>query len=157
MRGVPAPQMSDSYPTLSDVLSQVQKDFMGCVEMHLDPPEDDPRSYAVKSLYTYRNATRAGLPGDSIRFSLAVDASQSERRHTIEFIDEADEARGWVRHSMKRCEAGNGRYVWTESRFEVEAPDLPQGTADASEVEREVQVVVDRIRVLDRSRSLIEL
>ena len=36
--------MSDSYPTIQDILSDTQKEFMGCVEMHLDPPEDGPFS-----------------------------------------------------------------------------------------------------------------
>jgi len=141
--------MSDSYPTIQDSLSDVQKDFLGCVEMHLDPPEDDDPSYAVEAVFSAED--------EAIRFALAVndDDELFERRHTIEFVDPGQgRLLGWIRHSMKRVEIMNGRYAWTESRFEVSGPGVPGGLARQVEVEREVSALVDKVRVLDRSRTL---
>ena len=144
--------MSDSYPTIQETLSKVQKEFMGCVEMHLDPPEHGSPTYAVEAMFR-----SAG--GDSIRFSLSVDeddADISERRHTIEFFDPADERPlGWVRHTMKRIEGARGRFFWTESHFEVQAPGVPEGKAHESDVEREVLSFVRKIGALDRSQQLV--
>lgn len=156
------PQMSDSYPTIQDSLSEVQKDFLGCVEMHLEPPEDDGATYAVESLFRCDEPPRDDMPADSIRFALTVEENAeedlTERRHVIEFIDQTrGRAVGWVRHRMKRVEAQNGRYFWTESRFEVEAPGLPHGQARHAEVEREVQLLIDKVRALDRARKLVEI
>ena len=143
--------MSDSYPTIQDSLSDVQRDFMGCVEMHLDPPEHDSPTYTVEALFDRSD-------GDSIRFRLVVDeddADISERSHAIEFIDtRTGRLRGWVRHSMKRIEALSGRFLWTESHFEVAGPGIAEGSARQTEVEREVKLMVDEIRVLDRARKL---
>lgn len=152
--------MSDSYPTIQDSLSAVQKDFMGCVEMHLDPPEDDSLTYEVEALLRCQDDSAGELPGASIRFSLEVFEDETEdlagRRHAIEFLDAGnDRANGWIRHSMKRVEAQSGRYFWTQSQFEVAAPGMPSGQARHAEVEREVQALVDRIRTLDRSRRLV--
>ena len=152
--------MSDSYPTIQDSLSNVQKEFLGCVEMHLDPPDHDGRSYAVEAIFSL-DSRDADLPGDSVRFTLSVDDELddfAERRHMIEFIDRRRGAkRGWIRHRMRRVEAMSGRYFWTESRFEVAGPGVPEGHARHSEVEREVAGFVDEIRRLDRSRRLVEL
>ena len=158
--GVTAP-MSNSYPTIQDSLSEVQKDFMGCVEMHLDPPDHDALLYSVESLWTCDEPEVADVPGEAIRFKLEVaevdEDDLTERRHVIEFLDEeSGEPRGWIRHRMKRAEAQHGRYVWTESRFEVGAPGLPEGQARQAEVEREVTLLVDKIRLLDRARTLVE-
>ena len=147
--------MSDSYPTIQDALSEVQKDFLGCVEMHLDPPEHGPQTYAVESTY------RCTGSKDAIRFKLAVVENESdllERRHTIEFVDpDGGRLNGFVRHRMKRVEAMNGRYFWTESRFEVAGPGIPEGRARQVDVEREVGELVDKIRALDRAKKLVEV
>ena len=154
--------MSDSYPTIQDSLSDVQKDFMGCVEMHLDPPAHDHPIYAVEATYRLADPGGAELPGESIRFALMVDEDDeedlTERRHVIEFIDAAGgRPRGWIRHRMKRVEGQSARFFWTESRFEVGAPGLPEGQARQADVEREVQSLVDKIRSLDRARKLVEI
>src|SRR5438045_3150789 len=81
--------MSDSYPTIQDTLSDIQKEFMGCVEMHLDPPEDDLDRYVVEAIYRYDDP-ECPLPGNGIRFTVANDESDYElmmRRHTIEFLN----------------------------------------------------------------------
>jgi hypothetical protein len=124
--------MSDSYPTLQDFLSDTQKEFMGCVETHLDPPEQEDPTYRVEA--TYRTDE-----GDTVRFSLAVDETDpdiSERRHMIEFESLDSVAR--VVHSMKRVEASQGRYFWTESQFRVAAPDVPERPAPPREGEEAV-------------------
>lgn len=141
--------MSDSYPTIEDSLSELEQDFMGCVEMHLDPPEHEEPSYHVEA--TWRTDG-----GDEIRFSFSVDESDpeiSERRHRIEFLSVGAK----IEHAMKRIEASQGRFFWTESRFMVDAPDVPSGTAPRVEVDREVELYVDRVRELDRARALTEL
>ena len=141
--------MSDSYPTIADSLSEVEQDFMGCVEMHLDPPEHTDPSYAVEAVWRTDE-------GDRIRFELVVDESDpeiSERRHRIEFLSVGAK----IEHAMKRIEASQGRFFWTESRFVVDAPDMPSGQASSPEVEREVELYIDRVRALDRARNLSEL
>src|SRR4051794_30395664 len=152
--------MSDSYPTIQESLSDMQKEFMGCVEMHLDPPEGDETTYRVEATYRHDSAD-TGLPGDGLRFAVTVDERDpeiSERRHTVEFVELADD--GSVRpvarvlHSMKRVEASKGRFFWTESSFKVAGPDTPEGSAPASEVEHEVRLYVDRVKALDRARTL---
>jgi hypothetical protein len=151
--------MSDSYPTIQDVLSDVQKEFMGCVEMHLDPPEHGDPSYHVEARYRADDAD--GLPGKEIVFAVSVDehdAEISERRHTIEFVDDdRGGPAGWVRHVMKRVEAGGSVFFWTESRFEVSGPGVPEGQARAEKVEAEVSAFIDKIRALDRQRRLVEV
>lgn len=153
--------MSDSYPTIQDALSDVQKEFMGCVEMHLDPPDHDDPTYTVEAVYRLEDDPDVGLPAHEIRFRVAVDETDPEisrRSHAIEFIDSPEEEpAGWVRHVMRRVEAGSGRWFWTESRFEVSAPGIPRGRAFEADVEREVLAFVDKIRLLDRHRHLIEL
>ena len=141
--------MSDSYPTIAESLSEIEQDFMGCVEMHLDPPEHDDPSYSVEAVWGTDD-------GDRIRFQLVVDESDpeiSERRHRIEFLSVGAK----VEHAMKRIEASQGRFFWTESRFLVDAPDVPSGQAPGTEVEREVELYIDRVRTLDRARKLSEL
>src|SRR5215216_5729758 len=61
-------RMSDSYPIIQDALSDMQKEFMGCVETHLDPPEGNEPSYRVEALYRVDDA-----PGDGVRFAFMVD------------------------------------------------------------------------------------
>ena len=122
---------------------------MGCVEMHLDPPEHTDPSYAVEAVWRTDE-------GDRIRFELVVDESDpeiSERRHRIEFLSVGAK----VEHAMKRIEASQGRFFWTESRFVVDAPDMPSGPAPSLEVEHEVELYIDRVRALDRERRLSEL
>lgn len=152
--------MSDSYPTIQESLSELQKDFMGCVEMHLDPPEDRHPTYAVEALFRCAGDAEL-LPAEAVRFRVSIeeqDSDLSERCHSIEFVDRPDAPpRGWVRHRMKRVENMAGRYFWTESRFEVAAPGIPEGKALSTEVELEVRVFLDRIRALDRSRQLVEI
>ncbi len=153
--------MSDSYPTIQDALSEVQKEFMGCVEMHLDPPEHDDPSYRVEARYRAEEDPDVDLPGREILFAVSVDERDddiSERSHTIEFSgDDADLPSGWVRHVMKRIEGGNGRFFWTESKFEVAGPGVPVGQLREEDVEVEVRWFIDKIRVLDRHRKLLEL
>jgi hypothetical protein len=148
--------MSDSYPTIQDFLSEMQKEFMGCVETHLDPPEHDDPTYRVEALY------RVEDNGDVIRFAMSVDETDpdiSERRHTIEFmsLEKPGEPVARVAHAMKRVEAARGRYFWTESRFHVAAPEFPEGQVPQAAVEEEVKAYVDRVKSLDRSRRLVEL
>ena len=141
--------MSDSYPTIAESLSEVEQNFMGCVEMHLDPPDHTDPSYAVEAVWRTDE-------GDRIRFELVVDESDpeiSERRHRIEFLSVGAK----IEHAMKRIEASQGRFFWTESRFVVDAPDVPSGPAPSPEVEREVELYIDRVRALDRARNLTEL
>jgi hypothetical protein len=147
--------MSDSYPTIQDSLSEMQKEFLGCVETHLDPPEHDDPSYRVESLYRADDGT-------AIRFCVSVDESDpdiSERRHIIEFLSgtEAEQPVTRVAHSMKRVEASQGRYFWTESQFRVAGPEVPDRRAPQSEVEAEVKTYVERVRALDRARALVEV
>lgn len=152
----PSLAMSDSYPTIQDSLSDIQKEFMGCVEMHLDPPEHDDPSYAVEALF------RVGGNADVVRFAMSVDETDpdiSERRHAIEFLslEAPDRPRARVAHSMKRIEAARGRFFWTESRFQVAAPEFPSATVPQAAVEEEVKEYVDRVRDLDRGRMLVEI
>lgn len=147
--------MSDSYPTIQDSLSEMQKEFMGCVETHIDPPEHDDPTYQVEALWQSSD-------GSGVRFRLSVDETDpdiSERRHSIEFLSAgADgEVVARVAHTMKRVEAARGRYFWTESQFHVAGPDVPTGRARQHEVEVEVRAYVDRVRALDRARSLVEV
>jgi hypothetical protein len=153
--------VSESYPTIQDRLSEMEREFMGCVEMHLDPPEDDERRYKVQALYRY-GAGDWDLPGNAIRFTIAVDEADpelTERLHVIEFLTLNDggppEIEGRVLHAMKRVEAQLGRYFWTESQFQVNTPEFPRVRARAAEVEEEVKSVVDRIHALDRSHGLV--
>ena len=154
--------MSDSYPTIQDYLSDTQKEFMGCVEMHLDPPEDDIDVYEVDALFRHDDS-EAELPGNAIRFVLANDESDSdinERWHMVEFLSMGDgggevETVGHIRHTLKRVEAQLGRYYWTECRFEVDAPDMPRQQARYDEVEDEVKVMLARLKALDRGRRLV--
>lgn len=155
--------MSDSYPTIQESLSDMQKEFLGAVEYHLDPPEFGISTYSIEAVFAH-DEDEAELPGNAIRFTVAVDDSDqevSERRHAIEFLalDENGQARhvGHIKHSMKRIEAFHGRAFWTESRFEVDAPDLPRGEALEEEVEQEVEVYIERLKVLDRQKRLREL
>lgn len=141
--------MSDSYPTIEDSLTELEQDFMGCVEMHLEPPEHSDPSYSVESLWETEE-------GDRIRFSLSINESDpeiSERRHRIEFLSIGSR----IEHAMKRIEASQGRFFWTESRFLVEGPDVPSGTAPRPEVEREVVLYVSRVRALDQACALCEV
>lgn len=151
--------MSDSYPTIQDSLSEIQKEFMACVEMHLDPPEHEDPSYRVEATYRLEEDAEVDAPGTRVRFAVSVDEHDddiSERRHLIEFtnVDER-KAKGRVRHVMKRIEGANGRLFWTESRFEVAGPGVPEGQAHAEDVEREVRGFLDQIRKLDRHRKLV--
>ena len=154
--------MSDSYPTIQDILSDTQKEFMGCVEMHLDPPEDEIDVYEVDALFRYDDP-ESQLPGNAIRFAIAVDESDRdvmERWHTVQFVtmdDNGGEAEtvGHIRHSLKRIEAQLGRYYWTECRFEVHTPDTPRQQARYDEVEEEVKILLMRLKALDRGRRLV--
>jgi hypothetical protein len=155
--------VSDSYPTIQDYLSDMQKEFMGCVEMHLDPPEDDEPRYKVQAVYRYADGDW-DLPGNAIRFTIAVDEGDpelTERWHVVEFLrlndDGPPELEGRVLHTMKRVEAALGRYFWTESQFQVQTPEFPRVRARVAEVEEEVKSVVDRLHVLDRRRALVPL
>ncbi|HEX6714724.1 MAG TPA: hypothetical protein VF066_15135 [Thermoleophilaceae bacterium] len=147
--------MSDSYPTIQDALSDVQKEFMGCVETHLDPPDHSDPTYSVEAVYRSDDGT-------AIRFCVSVDETDpdiSERRHTIEFLPgtEGDEPIARVAHSMKRVEAARGRFFWTESEFHVAGPDVPTRRARHSEVEEEVRAYIERVRALDSARKLVEI
>ena len=147
--------MSDSYPTIQDSLSETQKEFMGCVETHLDPPDHEDPTYQVAALWRVDD-------GSVIRFCVSVDETDpdiSERRHIIEFLPETEAAEPTARvaHSMKRVEAARGRFFWTESRFYVAGPDVPARRASQREVEEEVRAYVERVRALDRARSLVEI
>jgi hypothetical protein len=149
--------MSDSYPTIQDSLSDTQKEFMGCVETHVDPPEREDPSYRVEALYRAEDGS-----GTAIRFCVSVDETDpdvSERRHLIEFLPDtdADEPVARVLHSMKRVEASQGRYFWTESQFRVAGPEVPNRRALQTEVEEEVSAYVDRVRALDRAHKLVEI
>src|SRR3954469_13749878 len=100
--------MSDSYPTMQETLSEAQKEFMGCVEAHLDPPEIGVASYRVHALYRTDDGT-------AIRFCASVDENDpdiSEPRHIIEFLSRADAGEPITRvaHSMRRVEASQGRF-----------------------------------------------
>ena len=148
--------MSDSYPTIQDSLSETQKEFMGCVEMHLDPPEHDDPTYRVEALF------RVDGDDDAVRFVMSVDETDpdiSERRHLIEFVplEAPERPRARVMHSMKRVEAARGRYFWTESQFRVAGPEVPDGKALQSAVEEEVRRYVDLVKDLDRGCKLTEL
>ena len=152
--------MSDSYPTIQDSLSDVQKEFMGCVETHLDPPEHDDPSYRVQARYLYDDPAH-GLPGSEIVFTVSVDEHDddiSERRHMVEFRSAGHDQppAAWVRHVMKRVEGANGRFFWTESRFEVAGPGVPKGETHLEDVEREVLTVIDAIRAREPLQGLPE-
>lgn len=128
---------------------------MGCVETHLDPPAHEDPSYRVEALYRADDGT-------AIRFCVSVDESDpdiSERRHIIEFLPgtEAPQPTARVAHSMKRVEASQGRYFWTESQFRVAGPEVPDRRAPQNEVEQEVKAYVERVRALDRARALVEV
>jgi hypothetical protein len=147
--------MSDSYPTIQDFLSETQREFMGCVETHLDPPVGDDPSYRIEALYRTDD-------GEAIRFCVSVDETDpdiSERQHSIEFLPYtgADAPVARVFHSMKRVEASQGRYFWTESQFRVAGPEVPDRRAPQTEVEEEVRAYVGRVRALDRARKLVEI
>lgn len=150
--------MSDSYPTIQESLSPMQREFLGCVEMHLDPPEGDDLNYEVEALYRYAEPN-GPLPGNAIRFRLVVSEDDEEdlsrRSHLIEFLDDKEGAPiARISHSMKRIESWHGRYFWTESRFEVHAPDVPDEQASRNTVEHEVERYLERLKQADRSRNL---
>lgn len=153
--------MSDSYPTIQESLSDMQKEFMGCVEMHLDPPEAPDHAYIVEAEYRHDDLASA-IPGNLVRFAIAVNGSSNdleERKHTIDFLAVGDGGKarrlGRIRHSMKRVEAWQGTHFWTESRFEVDAPDVPRARARESEVEREVRLYIERLKSLESSLELV--
>lgn len=151
--------MSDSYPTIQETLSPMQREFLGCVEMHLDPPEDDSKDYEVEAVYEAEDAVAESLPSKVVRFRLEVNDTPSDdvtrRRHMIEFLDDdAGAPIARISHSMKRIESWGGRLFWTESVFEVDAPEMPHERAPSGLVEREVEVFLERIRALDRDRKL---
>ena len=155
--------MSDSYPTIQESLSDMQKEFFGAVECHLDPPEFATSTYSIEAVFAHDEG-EAQVPGNAIRFVVAVDESDreiSERRHMVEFLELDEDGRaeriGHIRHSMKRVEGSQGRGFWTESRFEVDAPDVPRGSAFEEDVEQEVQVYIERLKTLDRADRLREL
>jgi hypothetical protein len=50
-----------------------------------------------------------------------------------------------------------GHVYWTESRFEVAGPGVAEGQARQEDVEVEARGFVDKLRVLDRHRTLTEL
>jgi hypothetical protein len=144
--------VSDSYPIIQESLSEMQREFMGCVEMHLDPPEDPAPAYRVEAVYRYADG-EARLPGNAIRFMIAAhetDEDTTERRHTIDFLllgettKQAPVAR--ISHSMKRVEASQGRLHWTECHFQVASPDFPHSQAPREVVEREVQSYLERVK-----------
>lgn len=148
--------MSDSYPMIQDSLSEMQKEFMGCVEMHLDPPEHDDPTYRVEALY------RVGDDDRGVRFVMSVDETDpdiSERTHLVEFLSLANPQQPDMRvvHAMKRVESARGAYFWTESRFHVAGPGIPEGEALQSAVEDEVRPYLDLVKDLDRGRRLAEL
>src|SRR5205823_3316582 len=102
------------------------------------------------------------LPGNAIRFTVAVDETDpelTERLHLVDFVTLSEgsppEFEGRVLHTMKRVETQLGRYFWTESEFHVNTPEFPRVQAGADEVEEEVKAIVDRIHALDRSRGLV--
>ena len=147
--------MSDSYPTIQDSLSETQREFMGCVETHLDPPDHADPSYRVEALWQADD-------GSLIRFCVSVDETDpdiSDRRHIIEFLPErgATEPTARIAHSMKRVESARGRYFWTESQFHVAGSGIPARRAPQGEVEKEVRTYVERVRALDRARALVEI
>jgi hypothetical protein len=156
--------VSESFPAITDRLSDMAKEFMGCVEMHLDPPEDDDdHRYKVQALFRYGGGDW-NLPGNALRFTIAVDEGDlelMERLHVIDFLTLSDdgppEHEGRVLHATKRVEAQLGRYFWTESQYLVDMPGFPRVRARSEEVEREVKEVVDRVHALDRSRTLVEI
>jgi hypothetical protein len=155
--------MSNSYPTIQDSLSEIQQEFMGCVEMHLDPPDTDSTSYRVEALYRHQSDDPK-LPGNAIRFAVSVEETDediSERRHTIEFLsleeDDREVRLGHIRHSMKRVEASQGRLFWTESQFQVAGPGVPGTQASQEDVEQEVEAYVERLKVLDQGRELAQI
>jgi hypothetical protein len=155
--------MSDSYPIIQDSLSDMQKEFMGCVETHLDPPEQEQTSYRVEALFRLREGEGEAEPGgDAVRFAVSVDETDpdiSERRHMIEFISMEAPERPVARvvHSMKRVESSQGRFFWTESQFRVHSPEFPTEQARQDHVEREVRTYVERVKALDRERKLVEV
>jgi hypothetical protein len=149
--------MSDSYPIIQDSLSEMQREFMGCVETHLDPPEAAEPSYRVEALYRVEDES-----DDGVRFAVMVDESDpdiSERRHVIEFVSLAQPQQplAQVMHSMKRVEASQGVFFWTESQFRVAGPEVPDGTLSQELVEREVKGYLERVKTLDSSRRLVEV
>lgn len=151
--------MSDSYPTIQETLSPMQREFLGCVEMHLDPPEDDSKEYEVEATYEADDNAAASLPSKTVRFRLEVNDTLTDdvtrRRHMIEFLDgTAGAPIARISHSMKRVESWGGRLFWTESVFEVDAPEVPHERAPSRMVEREVEVFLERIRALDREHKL---
>jgi hypothetical protein len=155
--------VSNSYPTIQDSLSEIQQEFMGCVEMHLDPPDTDSTSYRVEALYRHRSDDPK-LPGNAIRFAVSVDETGediSERRHTIEFLSLGEDDRevrlGHIRHSMKRVEASQGRLFWTESQFQVAGPGVPGTQASQEDVEQEVEAYVERLKALDQGHELVQI
>lgn len=153
--------MSDSYPIIQDSLSEMQREFMGCVETHLDPPDGDDPSYRVEAVYRLNDGDDVSV-GDAVRFSFSVDESDpdiSERRHVLEFfsLSEPQQPLAKVAHSMKRVESSQGVFFWTESQFMVDAPEFPAGRAPAASVEQEVKAYVERVKALDKARKLVEI
>jgi hypothetical protein len=58
---------------------------------------------------------------------------------------------------MKRVEASQGRFFWTESQFLVAGPDVPRIQASQDEVEEEVGAYVERLKALDRGHKLLQI
>src|SRR5258708_2389411 len=103
--------MSDSYPTLQGTLTGRQQDSMGCVEMHVDPPDYGVSTYEVDARYHADDLGDGQLPGCALRFVVAQDEDEGdvfERRHTIQFFEHDDDEPaaeiGHVSHSLKRIE-----------------------------------------------------
>lgn len=150
--------MSGSLPTIQETLSRTQREFLDRVESHLDTPDDSGQGFESEAVY--RIDDDAPLPGDAVRFRLVVDESHdddlTERRHEIEFLD-GDEGAPIARisHRMKRIEAWQGRFFFTESRFQVDAPDVPQEQASRRTVEEEVALYLERLEHLGRDGDAV--
>ena len=125
---------------IQEGLSQTEQDLIDWVDRYAGGPE---------LLYQHRNE-HCGLPGDTIRFTRVVrDADEEvlERHDTIEFLALAGDGR-WaeaarIHQSIKQIETMAGRHVWTEARFSVAGPEIPDGRASHLEVERKVQEYLD--------------
>ena len=144
--------MSESLPTIQGELSRTQREFLDRVERHVDAPESVDESFEAEAVY--RLPDEELLPGAAVRFRLVIDdqgdEDLTERRHEVEFLDHQDGAPvARLRHRMKRVEASAGRHFWTESRIEVDAPDVPGEQAPQHRVEDELDVYLGLLRTFE--------
>jgi hypothetical protein len=136
--------MSESFPIVQEELSDTQREFMDLVETYIIPPPVRGASYSVSYIYP---VSHGELPGNGIKFRLAVDETEEDvsiRRHRVELVNikegqQDHEVLAHVGHQIKRVETGQGVGFWTESKYTIGGLGGEKGQVSQEEIERDVQ------------------